>query len=89
MKRILILAALLLPLAAGLVNAQPKRSEKAAALLREDNTRAGNNTNSYEFRPIQDTPAPKGFKPFYVSHYGRHGSRYETSASTATENHTY
>lgn len=23
-----------------------------------------------------DTPAPKGYKPFYVSHYGRHGSRY-------------
>ncbi len=25
---------------------------------------------------IIDTPAPKGYKPFYVSHYGRHGSRY-------------
>lgn len=23
-----------------------------------------------------DTPAPKGYKPFYISHYGRHGSRY-------------
>ena len=22
------------------------------------------------------TPVPKGFKPFYISHYGRHGSRY-------------
>lgn len=22
------------------------------------------------------TPAPKGYKPFYVSHYGRHGARY-------------
>ena len=22
------------------------------------------------------TPAPAGYKPFYVSHYGRHGSRY-------------
>lgn len=22
------------------------------------------------------TPAPKGYKPFYISHYGRHGSRY-------------
>ena len=75
MKRILILAAFLLPLCAGMLSAQPKRSERAAALLREDNTRAGNNTNSYEFRPIHDTPAPKGFKPVYVSHYGRHGSR--------------
>lgn len=25
---------------------------------------------------VKSTPAPKGFKPFYVSHYGRHGSRY-------------
>lgn len=23
-----------------------------------------------------DTPAPKGYKPVYISHYGRHGSRY-------------
>ena len=26
-------------------------------------------------KPIAD--APKGYKPFYISHYGRHGSRYE------------
>ena len=24
----------------------------------------------------QMTPAPNGYKPFYISHYGRHGSRY-------------
>ena len=24
------------------------------------------------------TPAPAGYKPFYISHYGRHGSRYMT-----------
>lgn len=24
----------------------------------------------------QQTPAPKGYTPFYISHYGRHGSRY-------------
>lgn len=23
-----------------------------------------------------DSPAPKGFRPFYISHYGRHGARY-------------
>ncbi len=27
-----------------------------------------------EFTP--QTKAPKGYKPFYISHYGRHGSRY-------------
>lgn len=30
----------------------------------------------YYFKPIAD--APKGYTPFYISHYGRHGSRYET-----------
>ena len=25
------------------------------------------------------TPAPAGYKPFYISHYGRHGSRYMTT----------
>lgn len=28
---------------------------------------------------VKLTPAPKGKKPFYLSHYGRHGSRYQTS----------
>ena len=27
------------------------------------------------------SPAPKGYKPFYISHYGRHGSRYQGSDS--------
>jgi len=25
------------------------------------------------------TPAPEGYKPFYISHFGRHGARYSTS----------
>ena len=31
--------------------------------------------------PVQKalTPAPAGYEPFYISHYGRHGSRYMTS----------
>lgn len=29
-------------------------------------------------RPL--TPVPKGLKPFYISHYGRHGSRYLNNA---------
>ena len=27
------------------------------------------------------TPAPKGMKPFYISHYGRHGSRFHSRPS--------
>ncbi len=55
--------------------ASPIRSSKIEAALREDPTRACVNTHSYEFLPLYDTPAPKGYKPVYISHYGRHGSR--------------
>ena len=30
----------------------------------------------YNFLNLPTTPAPEGFKPFYISHYGRHGSRW-------------
>ena len=30
----------------------------------------------YEFTTAKLTKAPHGYKPFYISHYGRHGSRY-------------
>jgi hypothetical protein len=29
--------------------------------------------------------APKGYEPFYISHYGRHGSRYEANAKYTKE----
>ena len=36
----------------------------------------------YFFEPIAE--APKGYKPFYISHYGRHGSRHEAHAEYVT-----
>lgn len=33
--------------------------------------------HSYDPGAIVETPAPKGYKPFYISHVGRHGSRYD------------
>lgn len=33
---------------------------------------------AYMVTEHQATPAPRGYKPFYISHYGRHGSRYQT-----------
>lgn len=47
----------------------------AVKKLSENILRAGVNTHSYEFNKIVDTPAPSGYKPFYITHYGRHGSR--------------
>ena len=55
----------------------------ALRLITENPYRATNNMHYYEFNPIEDTPAPKGFKPFYISHYGRHGSRYEGNSTFA------
>ena len=41
----------------------------------------------YVFPEIKDTPAPKGFKPFYISHFGRHGSRHQAD-NNATRAYT-
>ncbi len=37
-----------------------------------------------ENRDIKYTPAPKGYKPFYLSHLSRHGSRWHSSHSAYT-----
>jgi len=59
----------------------PSRAEEALQVIAENPDRAANNMHSYEFKPLVDTRTPKGYKAFYVSHYGRHGSRYELSSS--------
>ena len=43
---------------------------------------AGSNYLDYDRQlpTKQLTPAPKGYKPFYLSHYGRHGSKIATPA---------
>lgn len=41
-----------------------------------DLNRTGGVYYAYPVSESMNTPAPKGYKPFYISHYGRHGSRY-------------
>lgn len=53
------------------VNAQTTFEE-----IRADLNKAGGVYLAYPTVETKQTPAPKGYKPFYVSHYGRHGSRY-------------
>ena len=50
---------------------------------RREIERSGSVFHSYEFEPVVDTPAPEGYKPFYVAHYGRHGSRRLTDSFVA------
>lgn len=49
------------------------------ALASEDLRPNGVNTECYRFEEYPRTEAPKGYKPVYLSHYGRHGSRTTTS----------
>lgn len=74
MRRVLLIqaaltAALLLPASAG------AQEGVLASMMREDPIMACVNSRPYDFLPVSDTPAPRGFKPVYISHYGRHGSR--------------
>lgn len=68
MKKTLILLFALLPF---WLHAQ----ESTESLIRENILRACVNTCPYEYRPAAETPVPKGYKAFYISHYGRHGAR--------------
>jgi len=59
--------------------AQVKTDEEIISDIREHPYRSGANTCPYYAPSVDYTPAPKGYKAFYVSHIGRHGSRYQTN----------
>ena len=54
-------------------------SQEYRKTIVEDPARAAANLFPYEYHETAMTPAPRGFKPFYINHYGRHGSRYMSS----------
>ena len=53
------------------VSAQQARED-----FRKDITLSGSNYKAYPGPQKALTPAPEGYTPYYISHYGRHGSRY-------------
>ena len=71
MKKLILLIAVMLPLAA----AAQEKDPALAADYRENVFRTAVNMDPYEYIPGPRTAAPKGYKPFYISHYGRHGAR--------------
>lgn len=75
MKR--ILTSLLVIVMACSANAQ---QIDALAQLKADPQKAYGTDYPYRFEMGPLTPSPKGYKPFYISHYARHGSRYYWSA---------
>ena len=54
--------------------------------LRSDPYNAAGNYHPYTVPEYRDTKPPHGYKPFYVSHYGRHGSRFLTGSSAYLHN---
>ena len=51
-------------------------AQKAREEIRQNINLAGSNYVAYRGPQQRLTPSPKGYEPFYISHYGRHGSRY-------------
>ena len=62
------------------------RAQTAAHEIRQNVLCTASNYMAYP-GPIQQvlTPAPQGMKPFYISHYGRHGSRFHSRPSMYNE----
>ena len=61
------------------------QSSAALDLLKTDPRRAYGTDYPYSFTTKKLTKTPKGYKPFYISHYGRHGSRYYWNAMLYSE----
>ena len=61
-----------------LVSALPLSAQDMREKIAKDPNYAGSNLLSYIYKPTPQTPAPKGYEPFYISTYGRHGSRWHT-----------
>ena len=53
--------------------------------LKTDPRKAYGTDYPYSFNTTALTKAPKGYKPFYISHYARHGSRYYWNANLYRE----
>lgn len=62
------------------ITAYSQGSRDIKTMLREDPSRAGNLHHHYERLDENKTSVPDGYHAFYISHYGRHGSRYLGSA---------
>lgn len=63
-------------LLASLAMVMPTTAQTPQEDFKRDITLSGSNYVAYRGPQKELTPAPKGYKPFYLSHYGRHGSRY-------------
>ncbi len=77
-KRFMKLAKGLFPLCLALLMPTTAMAQGAQEELKANKYLSGSNYLDYDRQlPTRKlTPAPKGYEPFYMSHYGRHGSRW-------------
>lgn len=54
--------------------------------IQDNPAKAGGVYYAYPVKETKNTPPPKGYKPFYISHFGRHGSRYLIFIESLKEN---
>lgn len=81
MKKLILYTAALMYLAgfSGIIcQAQEMTDEEVLSAIKEHPYRAAACHSPYYAPEADYTPAPKGYKAFYISHIGRHGSRYQT-----------
>ena len=74
MRTLILLTMFLLPF----IGRGQGRVSSAREEIRQNRYLCGSNYLDYDKAYGHDalTPAPKGYEPFYMSHYGRHGSRW-------------
>jgi len=81
-KTIYTLSGKVLVISGFLFTFSPSYAQTVRDLIIKKPTYASCNYDTYpDSVPNNLTPSPKGKKPFYISHYGRHGSRYISSRS--------
>ena len=59
-----------------LVLTMPAMAQRAKEEIKADRNLAASNYLAYPGPKQKLTKAPEGYTPYYISHYGRHGSRY-------------
>ena len=65
----------------GLVVSVQSFAQKAYEEIKADPCKAYGIYSLYSFDTPEPAKPPKGYEPFYISHFGRHGARYASSSS--------
>ena len=63
--------------------ASPLAAQTAREEIAADRNKAGGIYCLYAAPKDAPVPAPKGFKPFYISYFGRHGARLDKLSSVS------